>query len=142
MTKFTWKAVQIFLEQHNLTPDDAMQVILDNLFDKRWKHGSGKKLGRMWTDPMIVSTFTHVLAEEDKIAKTTNRKKVQQELFKSKACGTFIVTAGLKYSSYSNFKNDYSKWKRLPMFKPSWIKGTITLDKLRKKVAAKNKILS
>ena len=132
MTKLTWKALQNLLEgQYNLTPDDAMQIVLENLFGLDWKHGAGGKLGRMWRDPMIVSTFTHVLAEEDKIAKTTTRKKVQQELFKSKAVGNFIVTAGLKYSKYENFKNDYAKWKRLPMFKPSWIKGTITIDKYR-----------
>jgi len=142
MTKFTWKDLQILLEQYNLTPDDAMQVVLDNLFGKDWKHGSGGKLGRMWRDPMIVSTFTHVLAEEDKIAKTITRKKVYAELFKSKAFETFRITAELKYSSYGRIKNDYGKWKKLPMFKASWKKGTITLDKLRKKVAAKNKKLN
>ena len=142
MTKFTWKDLQILLEQYNLTPDDAMQVVLDNLFGKDWKHGAGGKLGRMWQDPMIVSTFTHVLAEEDKIAKTTTRKKVYAELFKSKAFETFRITAELKFNSHSRTKNDYSKWKRLPMFEASWKKGTITLDKLRKKIAAKNKKLN
>ena len=143
MTKFTWKDLQLLLEgQYNLTPDDAMQIVLENLFCKDWKHGSGGKLGRMWRDPMIVSTFTQVLAEEDKISKTVTRKKVYAELFKSKVFETFRVTAELKYKAYKNFKNDYSRWKRLPMFKASWKKGTITLDKLRKKIAAKNKILS
>jgi len=101
MTKFTWKALQNLLEHHKLTPDDAMQIILDNLFGKDWKHGSGGKLGRMWRDPMIVSTFTHVLAEEDKIAKTTTRKKAQQELFQSDRVTQFIIVAGLKYKTYS-----------------------------------------
>jgi len=143
MTKFTWKALQILLEkQYNLTPDDAMQIILENLFDKDWKHGSGGKLGRMWRDPMVVSAFTHVLAEEDKIAKTITRKKVQQELFQSDRVTQFMIVAGLKYKTYTTFKNDYAKWKRLPMFRASWKKGTITLDKLRKKIAAKNKILN
>jgi len=142
MTKFTWRDLQIFLEQYKLTPDDAMQIVLDNLFVKEWKHGAGGKLGRMWRDPMVVSTFTHVLAEEDKIAKTTTRKKVQQELFKSDAFETFRVTAELKYKTYLNFKNDYSRWKRLPMFKPSWKKGTITIDRVRKRLAAKNKKLN
>ena len=147
MTKFTWKALQNLLEQHKLSPDDAMQIILDNLFGKDWKHGSGgKKLGRMWRDPMIVSTFTHVLAEEDKLAKTITRKKVQQELFQSDVVTQFIIVADLKYKTYLNFKNDYSRWKRLPMFKPSWVKGTITIDKAwakkAKKLAAKNKIIS
>ena len=143
MTKFTWKALQNLLEQHKLSPDDAMQIILDNLFGKDWKHGSGgKKLGRMWRDPMIVSTFTHVLAEEDKLAKTITRKKVQQELFQSDVVTQFIIVADLKYKTYLNFKNDYSRWKRLPMFNPSWKKGTITLDKLRKRLAAKNKKLN
>ena len=142
MKKFTWKDLQILLEQYNLTPDDAVQVVLDNLFGKDWKHGSGGKLGRMWRDPMVVSTFTHLLAEEDKIAKTTTRKKVQQELFKSKAFNNFRITAELKYRTYLNFKNDYSRWKRLPMFKASWKKGTITNDKLRKKIADRNKKLN
>ena len=142
MTKFTWKDLQIFLKQYELTADDAMRVLLDNLFGKDWKHGSGGKLGRMWRDPMIVSTFTHVLAEEDKIAKTTTRKKVQQELFQSDRVTQFMIVAGLKYPKYENFKNDYSKWKRLPMFRPSWKKGTITLDKLRKKIADRNKKLN
>ena len=143
MTKFTWKDLQTLLEkQYNLTPDDAMQIIEENLFDKDWKHGPNGKLGRMWKDPMIISTFTHVLAEEDKIAKTKTRKKVQQELFKSEAVGNFRITAGLKYRTYTTFKNDYAKWKKLPIFKASWKKGTITLDKLRKKLAAKNKKLN
>ena len=60
----------------------------------------------MWRDPMVVSTFTHVLAEEDKLAKTITRKKVYAELFKSKAFETFRITAELKYSSYSRIKND------------------------------------
>jgi len=145
MKKFTWKSLRVLLEkQYKLTPDDAMQIILENLFGLDWKHGKGGKLGRMWKDPMIVSTFTQVLAEEDKIAKTTNRKKVQQELFKSDAFETFRVTAELKYPKYGNFKNDYTKWKRLPMFKPSWIKGTITVDKYRikkEKLKAAEKIL-
>ena len=143
MTKFTWKALEKLLEgQYNLTPDDAMQIVLENLFSKDWKHGAGGKLGRMWRDPMVVSTFTHVLAEEDKIAKTITRKKVYAELFKSKAFGNFTRTAELKYSSYSRIKNDYSKWKRLPMFKASWKMGTITNDKLRKKIAAMDKKLN
>jgi len=148
MTKFTWKDLQILLEkQYKLTPDDAMQIILENLFSKDWKHGSGGKLGRMWSDPMIVSTFTQVLAEEDKISKTITRKKVYQELFKSDVFDAFKITAGLKYSKYSTFKNDYGKWKQLPMFKASWKKGTITVDKARmkdlaKKLATKNKILN
>ena len=80
--------------------------------------------------------------EEDKIAKTTTRKKAQQELFQSDRVTQFIIVAGLKYKTYTTFKNDYAKWKRLPMFRASWKKGTITLDKLRKKIAAKNKILN
>ena len=143
MTKFTWKDLQTFLEQYELTPDDAMQIVLDNLFGKDWKHGSGeKKLGRMWRDDFICSKFAGVLAEEDRLAKTITRKKVQQELFHSDAVTQFMLAAGIKYKTYLNFKNDYSRWKRLPMFRPSWKKGTITLDKLRKKIAAKNKILS
>ena len=143
MTKFTWQSLRVLLEkQYKLTADDAMQIILENLFGKEWKHGPNGKLGRMWKDPMIVATFTHVLAEEDKIAKTITRKKVQQELFKSEAVGNFRITAGLKYRSYTTFKNDYAKWKKLPIFKASWKKGIITLDKLRKKLAAKNKILN
>jgi len=142
MTKFTWRDLQILLEQYNLTPTDATEIVLENLFDKNWKHGSGGKLGRMWSDPLVVSTFTRVLAEEDKIAKTITRKKVYAELFKSDAFETFRVTAELKYSSYSRKKNDYGKWKRLPMFKASWKMGTITNDKLRKKLAAKNKKLN
>ena len=146
MKKLTWPDLKKLLKgQYNLTPDDAMQIILDNLFGKDWKHGSGGKLGRMWKDPMIVSTFTRVLAEEDKIAKTVTRKKVYAELFKSRAFETFRQTAELKiYKSHSLCKNDYSKWKRLPMFKPSWVKGTITIDKYRikrEKLAAKNKKL-
>ena len=86
-----------------------------------------------------------MLAEEDKIAKTVTRKKVYAELFKSRAFETFRQTAELKiYKSHSLCKNDYSKWKRLPMFKPSWVKGTITIDKYRikrEKLAAKNKKL-
>ena len=103
MKKLTWPDLKKLLKgQYNLTPDDAMQIILDNLFGKDWKHGSGGKLGRMWKDPMIVSTFTRVLAEEDKIAKTVTRKKVYAELFKSKAFETFRQTAELKiYKSHS-----------------------------------------
>jgi len=144
MTKFTWKSLRVLLEkQYKLTPDDAMQIILENLFGKDWKHGSDGKLGRMWSDPLIVSTFTHVLAEEDKIAKTITRKKVYAELFKSDAFERFRVTAQLKiYKSHSLCKNDYSKWKRLPMFKASWKMGTITNDKLRKKIAAMSKKLN
>ena len=148
MTKFTWKALENLLEkQYNLTPDDAMQIILENLFSKDWKHGLNGKLGRMWRDEFTCRTFAAVLEEEDKIAKTITRKKVQQELFKSKACGTFRKTAGLTYKTYTTFKNDYAKWKRLPIFTASWKKGTITVDKARikdlaKKLAAKNKILN
>ena len=133
MKKLTWPDLKKLLKgQYNLTPDDAMQIILDNLFGKDWKHGSGGKLGRMWRDPMIVSTFTHVLAEEDKIAKTVTRNKVYAELFKSKAFRAFIRVAGLKiYKSHSRCTNDYSYWKGLPMFKPSWQRGTITVDKYR-----------
>ena len=143
MKKFTWKSLRVLLEkQYNLTADDAMQIILENLFDKDWKHGKNGKLGRMWKDPMIVSSFTHLLAEEDKISKKVTRKKVQQELFKSDVFNIFKITAGLQYKTYATFKNDYAKWKRLSIFKPTWKKGTITLDKLEKKIAAKNKILN
>ena len=35
MTKFTWKALEKLLEgQYKLTPDDAMQIVLDNLLVK------------------------------------------------------------------------------------------------------------
>ena len=39
--------------------------------------------------------------EEDKIAKTTTRKKAQQELFQSDRVTQFIIVAGLKYKTYS-----------------------------------------
>ena len=134
--KKTWKLLpKIFRDQFKLTEAEAIQILQENLFDKSkygWKYGSSGKLGGMWQDPIVVSAFTHVLAEEDKIAKTVTRKKVYAELFKSKAFGAFIRAAGLKiYKSHSRCTNDYSYWKALPIFKPSWQRGTITVDKYR-----------
>ena len=146
--KKTWKLLpKIFGDQFKITEAEAIKILQEHLFSKNWKHGKSGTLGRMWKDPMIVAAFTHVLEEEDKISKTVTRKKVQQELFYSgKKTKLFILVAGLKYhqnkTGYLNFKNDYSRWKRLPMFSPSWKKGTITIDKVRKKLAARNKKLN
>ncbi|HAT66917.1 MAG TPA: hypothetical protein DCS66_20385 [Flavobacteriaceae bacterium] len=141
--KKTWKLLpKIFGDQFRITEGEAIQILQEQLFSKNWKHGKAGKLGRMWTDPVIINEFNSLLKAEDKIAKTITRKKVQQELFKSAACLRFCQVAGLKYRGYLNFKNDYAKWKRLPMFSPSWKKGTITIDKVRKKLAAKNKKLN
>jgi len=134
--KKRWKFIQkIFEDQFKLTEAEAIQILQENLFDKSkygWKYGSSGKLGGMWQDPIVVSAFTHVLAEEDKIAETVTRKKVYAELFKSKAFRAFIRVAGLKiYKSHSRCTNDYSYWKGLPMFNPSWQRGTITVDKYR-----------
>ena len=104
--KKTWKLLpKIFGDQFRITEGEAIQILQEQLFSKNWKHGKAGKLGRMWTDPVIINEFNSLLKAEDKIAKTITRKKVQQELFKSAACLRFCQVAGLKYRGYLNFKN-------------------------------------
>ena len=103
--KKTWKLLpKIFGDQFRITEGEAIQILQEQLFSKNWKHGKAGKLGRMWTDPVIINEFNSLLKAEDKIAKTITRKKVQQELFKSAACLRFCQVAGLKYRGYLNFK--------------------------------------
>ena len=133
MKKFTWEQLGLIFEgQYKISAAEAAEILTKEIYSHHWKHGAAGKIGRMWRDPLIVSTFTHVLEEEDILAKKVGRKKCQKELFYSgKKFSQFLLVAGLV------FKNDYAKWKKIPNFINTWKRGDIGLAKARAKVAKK-----
>ena len=145
--KIKWKLLpQIFGGQFKLTEAEAIKILQENIYrpSYNWKHGAAKTAGVMWRDKYIQELFKLVLIDEDILVKKVGRKKVQKELFyHSKVFHLFVIMAGLNYkrsnSGYLNFKNDYAKWKRLKLFKPSWKKGKITHKKILKRIKASNK---
>ena len=143
MSKITWQQLGLIFEgQFGVTAEEASKIISKEIFSHNWKHGVDGKVGRMWHDEVVVANFTHVLEEEDKLAKKVGRKGATKELFfNSDKLKVFILIARLKYkktdAGFKTFKNDYAKWKRLKVFKNVWKRGIIILDKLRKKTASK-----
>ena len=145
MSKITWQQLGLIFEgQFGVTAEEASKIISKEIFSHNWKHGVGGKAGRMWHDEVVVANFTQVLEEEDKLAKKVGRKKASKELFfNSSKFNLFLIIASLKYkrtdAGFKTFKNDYAKWKRLSVFKNVWKRGSITLNKLRKRTASKVK---
>ena len=145
MKKTVWKLLpKIFGDQFKITEAEAIQILQESIYSKHWKHGPAGAAGVMWRDKYILELFKFVLLDEDVLVRKVGRAKVQKELFyHSKPFEEFIIAAGLKYKrnkfGYLNFKNDYSKWKRLKFFKPTWKKGKITEKKLLKRLKARNK---
>jgi len=143
--KKTWKLLpKIFGDQFNITETEAIQILQETIYKIHWKHLPAGAAGIMWRDKYIRELFKLVLLEEDILVKKVGRKKVQKELFyRSHIFKEFVVVAGLKYKEnnygYLNFKNDYSRWKRLKFFKPSWKRGKITNEKILKRIRASNK---
>ena len=142
MSKITWQQLGLIFEgQFGVTAEEASKIISKEIFSHNWKHGVDGKVGRMWHDEVVVANFTHVLEEEDKLAKKVGRKKATKELFfNSNKLNLFLIIASLKYkktdAGFKTFKNDYAKWKRLSVFKNVWKRGSITLNKLRKRTAS------
>ena len=143
MKKFTWEQLGLIFEgQYKISAAEAAEILTKEIYSHHWKHGAAGKIGRMWRDPLIVSTFTHVLEEEDILAKKIGRKKCQKELFyNGKKFSQFLLVAGLVYkkdnAGYKTFKNDYAKWKKISSFINTWKRGDIGLAKARAKVAKK-----
>ena len=152
MTKLTWQQLGlIFGDQFKLTASEAATILTKEVFSHNWKHGKDKQLGMMWRDSIIVSAFTHVLEEEDILAKKVGRKNVLRKLYNDgDKWNQFKIIAGLKYKKgkfgFKTFKNDYGRWKKLKFFKNVWKKGKITKIKFHKrqlrKIKAADKILS
>ena len=145
MSKITWQQLGLIFEgQFGVTAEEATEIISKEIFSNNWKHGANGKVGRMWQDEVVVANFTHVLEEEDKLAKKVGRKKVARELFfTSDKLAMFVLIARLRYkrtnAGFKTFKNDYAKWKRLKVFKNVWKAGSRTLNKLRKRTTAKTR---
>ena len=145
MNKITWQQLSLILEgQFGVTAEETLRIVSKEIFSHKWKHGIKGKIGRMWHDEVVVANFTHVLEEEDRLAKKVGRKNAVKELFfYSDKLVLFALIAGLKYkrtnAGFKTFKNDYSKWKRLRFFKNVWKAGSKTLNKLRKRTRARVK---
>lgn len=143
MNKITWQHLGLIYEkQFGVTPEEASEIIAKEIFSHNWKHGFKGKVGRMWHDEVVVANFTHVLEEEERLAKKVGRKRAVKELFfTSDKIKVFMLIASLKYkftkAGFKTFKNDYAKWKRLKFFKSVWKRGSRVLNKLRKRTAAK-----
>ena len=60
-------SLTILYQLSKLTAAEAVTFLTRELFSHNWKHGKDKQLGMMWRDSIIVSAFTHVLEEEDRI---------------------------------------------------------------------------
>ena len=143
MTKLTWQQLGlIFGDQFKLTASEAATILTKEVFSHNWKHGKDKQLGMMWRDSIIVSAFTHVLEEEDILAKKVGRKNVLRKLYNDgDKWDQFKIIAGLKYKKdklgYKTFTNDYGRWKKLKFFKNVWKKGKRTENKLHKRILRK-----
>ena len=143
MTKLTWQQLGlIFGDQFKLTASEAATILTKEVFSHNWKHGKDKKLGMMWRDSLIVAAFTHVLEEEDILAKKVGRKNVLRKLYNDgDKWDQFKIIAGLKYKKdklgYKTFTNDYGRWKKLNFFKNVWKKGKRTSKKVGKQMKAR-----
>ena len=82
MNKITWQHLGLIYEkQFGVTPEEASEIIAKEIFSHNWKHGFKGKVGRMWHDEVVVANFTHVLEEEERLAKKVGRKRAVKELF-------------------------------------------------------------